>query len=332
MENLSAERADAGKLLRFDQSGALLRKVTPIAAIGMAIVGIDGRIVYANRAYEVMLGCDPDAVLGQSNVDLFYAEDRKLINLHLGQPTRGEVEDFQTECRMIHHDGGTLWVLMTATLLRSETTSRPLHVVVQIVNIDRQKRAEDALAPQREPVELCTEIRQGRGSGTATSPPTAWSIPTSGGKCQASPRTKSSIRPRAHGWPAFTPTMSSVCSPPRASRATAPTASIPSNIASDIARTLHLDPEPGQAGRLGPRGTAALVGTDTDITQLKDVQGPWSPRKRNGSAVTLEFDRRRRDLHRRPKALIFMNPVAEGWPLGRARVLARLCLKSLTPA
>ena len=145
MENLSAERADA-KLLRFDQSGALLRKVAQTAAIGMAIVGIDGRIVYANRAYEVMLGCDPDAVLGQSNADLLSAEDRDLMNLRFGQLARGEVEDFQTECRMIHHDGGTLWVLMTATLLRSETTTRPLHVVVQIVNIDRQKRAEDALA------------------------------------------------------------------------------------------------------------------------------------------------------------------------------------------
>src|SRR5690606_40561562 len=37
-------------------------------------------------------------------------------------------------------------VLMTATLLRSETTSRPLHIIVQTVNIDRQKRAEAALA------------------------------------------------------------------------------------------------------------------------------------------------------------------------------------------
>ena len=33
-----------------------------------------------------------------------------------------------------------------ATLLRSETTNRPLYVVVQIIDIDRQKQAEAALA------------------------------------------------------------------------------------------------------------------------------------------------------------------------------------------
>ena len=49
------ERADA-KLLRFDQSGALLRKVMESAAVGMALVGIDRRMLYANRAYETMLG------------------------------------------------------------------------------------------------------------------------------------------------------------------------------------------------------------------------------------------------------------------------------------
>jgi diguanylate cyclase (GGDEF)-like protein/PAS domain S-box-containing protein len=145
MESLPAERTDA-KLLRFDQSGALLRKVAHSAAIGMALVGVDGRILYANRAYETMLGWEPDAVLGVPNDDLFSADDRELMNLRVDQLMRGEVEDFQTECRMAHRDGGELWVLMTATLLRSETTNRPLYIIVQIVNIDRQKLAEAALA------------------------------------------------------------------------------------------------------------------------------------------------------------------------------------------
>src|SRR4051812_4092828 len=145
MENLPAEKTDA-KLLRFDQSGALLRKVAQSAAIGMALVGVDGRILYVNRAYERMLGWEPDAVLGVPNGDLLSVEDREVIELRIDQLMRGEVEDFQAECRMAHRDGGPLWVLMTATLLRSETTNRPLYVIVQIVNIDRQKLAEAALA------------------------------------------------------------------------------------------------------------------------------------------------------------------------------------------
>lgn len=145
MEPLTSQRAGAN-LLRFDQSGVLLRKVAESAAIGMAIAGINGRVLYANRAYETMLGYQPDALLGQSNDDVVTAQDRQLVSLRFGQLARGEIEDFQTECRMDHNDGQPLWVLMTATLLRSESTGRPLHVVIQIVNIDRQKRAEDALA------------------------------------------------------------------------------------------------------------------------------------------------------------------------------------------
>ena len=145
METSPAEKADA-QLLRFDQSGALLRKVAQSAAVGMALIGINGLILYANRAYETMLGWEPDAALGLANADVMSAEDRELMKLRFGQLMRGEVEDFQAECRMDHRDGGQLWVLMTATLLRSETTTRPLYVIVQIVNIDRQKRAEAALA------------------------------------------------------------------------------------------------------------------------------------------------------------------------------------------
>lgn len=142
---MPAELSDA-KLLRFNQSGALLRKVVQSAAIGMALVGVDGRILYVNRAYETMLGWETDTVLGSLNADAVSSDDRELMGLRITQLMRGEVEDFQAECRMNHQDGGALWVLLTATLLRSETTNRPLYVIVQIVNIDRQKQAEAALA------------------------------------------------------------------------------------------------------------------------------------------------------------------------------------------
>lgn len=145
MRPLPAEQSDA-KLLHFDQSGALLRKVVQSAAIGTALVGVDGRIFYVNRAYETMLGWETDAVLGSLNTDAVSPDDRELMGLRIAQLMRGEVEDFQAECRMNHQDGGALWVLLTATLLRSETTNHPLYVIVQIANIDRQKQAETALA------------------------------------------------------------------------------------------------------------------------------------------------------------------------------------------
>jgi len=134
------------KIFRFDQSGALLRKVMESAAVGMTLVGIDGRMIYANRAYETMLGLAPDEALGEAAGAMIFSADRQSVILHFERVLRGEVEDFRTECRMRHKDGSPIWVLASASLLRSDSTGRPLYAIVQVINIDRQKRAEEALA------------------------------------------------------------------------------------------------------------------------------------------------------------------------------------------
>jgi diguanylate cyclase len=140
-----AEKSDA-TVFRFDQSGALLRKVMESAAVGMALIGADNRTIYVNRAYETMLGLVPDERLGRMADEAVFAEDRAAVMLRFEQVLRGEVEDRRIECRMTHKDGHPLWVLVSASLLRSDSTGHPLYAIVQIINIDRQKQAEAALA------------------------------------------------------------------------------------------------------------------------------------------------------------------------------------------
>ncbi|MEQ1769478.1 MAG: PAS domain S-box protein [Devosia sp.] len=133
-------------MFRFDQSGALLRKVMESAAVGMSLVGVDGRMIYANRAYESMLGFAPDAALGVEAGETIHEIDREISLLHFGRLMRGETDDFRMECRLKHRDGSPIWALASASLLKSDTTGRPLYAIVQIINIDKQKRAEEALA------------------------------------------------------------------------------------------------------------------------------------------------------------------------------------------
>lgn len=142
---MHAENSET-KVFRFDQSGALLRKVMESAAVGMAIVGADGRTIYVNKAYETMLGFAPGERLGQTSDEAIYADDRTTVGLRFDQLLRDEVEEITLECRMNHADGHAVWALLSASLLKSEVTGNPLYVIVQIINIDRQKRAEAALA------------------------------------------------------------------------------------------------------------------------------------------------------------------------------------------
>ena len=148
MTTMPAEitKANDTNIFRFDQSGALLRKVMESAAVGMALVGIDGRMIYVNRAYETMLGYEPGACLGVDNAHVIFDDDCATFMLRFDQLMRGEIEEMRIECRMRHRDGSPLWVLATASLLRSDTTKNALYAIVQIINIDRQKRAEAALA------------------------------------------------------------------------------------------------------------------------------------------------------------------------------------------
>ncbi|MEO6395389.1 MAG: PAS domain S-box protein [Devosia sp.] len=145
MPSIRAQKP-AAQVFRFDQSGALLRKVMESAAVGMALVGVDGRMIYANRAFELMLGYAPDACLGLSRDAIIYGDDRTIASLHLKHLLVGRVEELRHEVRLLHKDGSPIWALASGSLLRSDATGRPLYAIIQIINIDRQKRAEAALA------------------------------------------------------------------------------------------------------------------------------------------------------------------------------------------
>jgi diguanylate cyclase (GGDEF)-like protein/PAS domain S-box-containing protein len=145
MGSVRAETSDTN-VFRFDQSGALLRKVMESAAVGMAVVGADGRTIYVNKAYETMLGYAPGERLGRTSEEAIHTEDRVAVGLRFDQLLRDEVDELNVECRMNHADGHPVWALLSASLLKSDVTGLPLYVIVQVINIDRQKRAEAALA------------------------------------------------------------------------------------------------------------------------------------------------------------------------------------------
>lgn len=143
---MHTQRDTAVPILRFDQSGALLRKVMENAAVGMALIGIDRRLLYANSAFAEMVGEGADDALGRDFDAFIHEEDDAAAVQQLGRLVVGEAEEYRGEVRLRHRDGAAIWVMASASLLRSDNTGRPLYVILQILNIDRQKRAEAALA------------------------------------------------------------------------------------------------------------------------------------------------------------------------------------------
>jgi diguanylate cyclase len=134
------------QIVRFQQSEALLRNVMENAAVGMVLIGIEGHIIYANRAFTEMLGYEPSECVGFDIKNIVhpdyaadaYEQSQKLLN--------GETDGYRAERKYIRKDGECIWVLSSVSLLRSDRTGQPLYMILQISDIDRQKRAEAALA------------------------------------------------------------------------------------------------------------------------------------------------------------------------------------------
>jgi diguanylate cyclase len=139
------------QLLQFPQSGNLLRTIMENAAVGMVLAGLDGRITYANRAYGEMLRCPPEDCIGLSARDLVMPEDRLVAIEQVRRLLSGEIERYQVERRYLRRDGsGWFWGLAAGSLLRHEVTGQPFLVVIQVTDIDRQKQAEAALLDAEE--------------------------------------------------------------------------------------------------------------------------------------------------------------------------------------
>jgi diguanylate cyclase len=141
----STPEAQQGQVFRFDQSGALLRKVMENAAVGMVLIGADHRLLYANNAFAEMIGTTTEEALMRDFGDVVVGGDRDGLLLYLDRLLRGEVDEYRGEGQLKGKGGHPVWVLASASLLRSDRTDRPLYVILQTTSIDRQKRAEAAL-------------------------------------------------------------------------------------------------------------------------------------------------------------------------------------------
>ena len=120
-------------------------RVLDAAPVGMLVVSKDGGVRYSNRALSDMLGYVPAAEEPFSLLDMVHATDRTDVHLHLKQLLRGEHGGWRAEHRFRRADQSALWCMVAATLLSGEN-GEPDAVILQITNIELQKRAEEALA------------------------------------------------------------------------------------------------------------------------------------------------------------------------------------------
>ena len=111
------------------------------AAIGMALVGLDGRWLKVNPALCDLTGYSEEDLLARTFQDVTHPEDLKSDLAQVADLLDGRIRSYNLEKRYVRGDGTVVWVLLSTSLVRDEA-GLPLHFISQVQDISERKVAE----------------------------------------------------------------------------------------------------------------------------------------------------------------------------------------------
>ncbi len=120
------------------------RNAFTFASIGMALIALDGHWLQVNRAVCAITGYSEAELLHMTFQDITHPDDLNGDLALVESLLRGENSSFQLEKRYIRKDGQSVWILLSASLVR-DAQGRPHQFVSQIQDISARRRAEAAL-------------------------------------------------------------------------------------------------------------------------------------------------------------------------------------------
>lgn len=120
--------------------------------IGMALVGLDGRVLMVNRALCDMLGYDADGLYQRGFQELTHPADLDADLTLFGQAVAGEIDSYRLRKRYLHADGRVVWGDLSVALVRGQDGS-PIHLISQILDVTAQQQHKERLEAARAEVE-----------------------------------------------------------------------------------------------------------------------------------------------------------------------------------
>lgn len=129
------------------------------AAIGIALVGLDGRWLRVNTALCNMLGYSEGELLDLDFQSITYPSDLEADLGYVEEMLNGSRATYSMEKRYFHQQGHIIWVLLNVSMVRAENDT-PRYFVSQIHDITHQKLALEELIIKRSQLELANRKLQ----------------------------------------------------------------------------------------------------------------------------------------------------------------------------
>ena len=153
MERTQRERAEAAErevtqaaqhLRALERSDKRFHSAFTHAAIGMALVTRQGRIVQVNRSLCTMFGRDADALIGHDCRDFIDRSDAFQLEHELQRMGAHDIDGFQIELRCRHADGRMIWASLHCGLF-ADATDADECLIIQAFDVTARRLAEGRL-------------------------------------------------------------------------------------------------------------------------------------------------------------------------------------------
>jgi PAS domain S-box-containing protein len=161
-QSISAVRDAAGKVLylvviaediderkraleELRASEARFKAVFDNAAIGVAMMTLDRRIVQVNPTVMRITGYSPEELFAINPSDMVVPEDRTLDRELFLELVAGQRDQYLVEKRYIRRDGSMFWGRINFALVR-DAQGAPLYIVGMIEDINEEKESRQTLA------------------------------------------------------------------------------------------------------------------------------------------------------------------------------------------
>jgi diguanylate cyclase (GGDEF)-like protein/PAS domain S-box-containing protein len=120
------------------------RSAFDYAAVGMALVGTDGRWLSVNRSLCKLLGYSEDELLQMNVQAVTHESDLGETLADMYQMLEGKLVNSTREKRYIHKQGHTVWATVSLSSVFDEQ-GKPMHFILQAQDITERRQAEEKL-------------------------------------------------------------------------------------------------------------------------------------------------------------------------------------------
>jgi len=130
---------------RLKASDRMFRTAMENSAIGMAIVGRDGRFLKTNPRFREVVGYAEDELAQIDFRRITHPDDLAADEALVDDLLAGNLDHYELEKRYLRTDGTAVWSLLAVSIIRSRWAGEDDFFISQMVDIDRRRRSEEAL-------------------------------------------------------------------------------------------------------------------------------------------------------------------------------------------